>query len=433
MNCTLPFSDQVVLVGTEEGLYALNVLKNALTHVPGIGAVFQIYIIKDLEKLLMIAGEERALCLVDVKKVKQSLAQSHLPAQPDVSPHVFEAVKGCHLFAAGKIESGLCICAAMPSKVVILRYNENLSKYCIRKEIETSEPCSCIHFTNYSILVGTNKFYEIDMKQYTLEEFLDKNDHSLAAAVFASASNSFPVSIVQVNSAGQREEYLLCFHEFGVFVDSYGRRSRTDDLKWSRLPLAFAYREPYLFVTHFNSLEVIEIQARSSLGTPARAYLEIPNPRYLGPAISSGAIYLASSYQEKLRIICCKGNLVKESGTDHRRGTSTSRSPNKRGPPTYNEHITKRVASSPAPPEGPSHPREPSTPHRYREGRTELRRDKSPGRPLEREKSPGRVLSTRRERSPGRLFEDSGRGRLPVGAVRTPLSQVNKVWDQSSV
>ncbi|DAA20747.1 TPA: citron (rho-interacting, serine/threonine kinase 21) [Bos taurus] len=434
MNCTLPFSDQVVLVGTEEGLYALNVLKNSLTHVPGIGAVFQIYIIKDLEKLLMIAGEERALCLVDVKKVKQSLAQSHLPAQPDISPNIFEAVKGCHLFAAGKIESGLCICAAMPSKVVILRYNENLSKYCIRKEIETSEPCSCIHFTNYSILIGTNKFYEIDMKQYTLEEFLDKNDHSLAPAVFASSSNSFPVSIMQVNGAGQREEFLLCFHEFGVFVDSYGRRSRTDDLKWSRLPLAFAYREPYLFVTHFNSLEVIEIQARSSLGTPARAYLEIPNPRYLGPAISSGAIYLASSYQDKLRVICCKGNLVKETGTDHHRGPSTSRSsPNKRGPPTYNEHITKRVASSPAPPEGPSHPREPSTPHRYREGRTELRRDKSPGRPLEREKSPGRMLSTRRERSPGRLFEDSSRGRLPVGAVRTPLSQVNKVWDQSSV
>lgn len=168
--------------------------------------------------------------------------------------------------------------------------------------------------------------------------------------------------------------------------------------------------------THFNSL-VIEIQARCSLGTPARAYLEIPNPSYLGPAISSGAIYLASSYQDKLRVICCKGNLVKETGTEHHQVPSTSRSsPNKRGPPTYNEHITKRVASSPAPPEDPSHPREPSTPHRYREGPTELQRDKSPSRPLEREKSPGRILS-----------------RLPVGAVRTPLSQVNKVWDQSSV
>lgn len=34
---------------------------------------------------------------------------------------------------AFQIENGLCICAAMPNKVVILRYNENLSKYCIRK------------------------------------------------------------------------------------------------------------------------------------------------------------------------------------------------------------------------------------------------------------------------------------------------------------
>ncbi|XP_050174806.1 citron Rho-interacting kinase [Myiozetetes cayanensis] len=437
INCTMPFSDQVVLVGAEEGLYALNVLKNSLTHIPGMGAVFQIHLIKDLEKLLMIAGEERALCLVDVKKVKQSLAQSHLPAQPDVSPNIFEAVKGCHLFAAGKVENTLCICAAMPNKVVVLRYNESLSKFCIRKEIETSEPCSCIHLTTYSIIIGTNKFYEIEMKQYTLEEFLDKNDHTLASAVFAASTNSFPVSIIQVNPAGQREEYLLCFHEFGVFVDSYGRRSRTDDLKWNRLPLAFAYREPYLFVTHFNSLEVIEIQARTALGTPARAHLEIPNPRYLGPAISSGAIYLASSYQDKLRVICCKGNLVKETNNEqqqHHRGSSATRSsPNKRGPPTYNEHITKRVASSPGPPEGPGHPREPSTPHRYREGRTELRRDKSPGRPLEREKSPGRLLSTRRERSPGRLFEDSSRGRMPVSGARTPLAQVNKVWDQSSV
>lgn len=107
-------------------------------------------------------------------------------------------------------------------------------------------------------------------------------------------------------------------------------------------------------------------------------------------------------------------------------------SPNKRGPPTYNEHISKRLASSPGAQEGPLH-REPSTPHRYREGRTEFRRDKSPARPLEREKSPGRaVLDSRRERSPGR-FESSGserdreRTRLHTSSVRTQLTPVNKV------
>uniref|UniRef100_A0A667YDH1 non-specific serine/threonine protein kinase n=1 Tax=Myripristis murdjan TaxID=586833 RepID=A0A667YDH1_9TELE len=422
INCTLPLTDQIVLVGSEEGLYALNVIKNSLTHIPGLASVFQIQILKDLDKLLMITGEERALCLVDIKKVKQSLSQSHLPAQPELNPFIFETVKGCHLFSSGKIDNGTCICAAMPNKITILRHNESLNKFCIRKEIETSEPCSCIHFTGYSIIIGTNKFYEIEMKQYVLEEFLDKNDVTLASAVFAASSHSFPISIIQVTTAPQKDEYLLCFHEFGVFVDAYGRRSRTDDIKWSRLPLSFAYREPYLFVTYFNSLDVIEIQGHAALGPHSYAHLDIPNPRYLGPAISSGAIYLASSYQNKLRVICCKGNLAQsqEAGGDLQRNGS-GRSPNKRGPPSYNEHISKRLAASPV-----VHG-DPGTPHRYREARTEFRRDKSPSRPMEREKSPGRMLE---ERSPGHFEE---RQRLHTGSGRTPINPVNKVWDQSSV
>lgn len=54
---------QIVLVGSEEGLYALNVIKNSLTHIAGLGSVFQIHIIKEQEKLLMIVGERlRVIC-----------------------------------------------------------------------------------------------------------------------------------------------------------------------------------------------------------------------------------------------------------------------------------------------------------------------------------------------------------------------------------
>uniref|UniRef100_A0A671TTW3 Citron Rho-interacting kinase n=1 Tax=Sparus aurata TaxID=8175 RepID=A0A671TTW3_SPAAU len=385
INCTLPLTDQIVLVGSEEGLYALNVIKNSLTHIPGLTSVFQIQILKELDKLLMITGEDRALCLVEIKKVKQSLSQSHLPAQPDLNPFIFETVKGCHLFSSGKVDCCLMSC--------------------------------CIHFTGYSIIIGTNKFYEIEMKQYVLEEFLDKNDVTLASAVFAASSHSFPISIIQVTTSPQKDEYLLCFHEFGVFVDSYGRRSRTDDIKWSRLPLSFAYREPYLFVTYFNSLDVIEIQGHAALGPHSYAHLDIPNPRYLGPAISSGAIYLASSYQNKLRVICCKGNLVQSTeGIGDLQRNGSGRSPNKRGPPSYNEHISKRLAGNPL-----THG-DPGTPHRYREARTEFRRDKSPSRPLEREKSPGRMLESRIGGSPGRAMADPRLERSP-----------GRVWDQSSV
>lgn len=50
-----------------------------------------------------VAGDERALCLVEIKRVKQTLAQSHLASQSELAPYIFETVKGCHLFAAGRV------------------------------------------------------------------------------------------------------------------------------------------------------------------------------------------------------------------------------------------------------------------------------------------------------------------------------------------
>lgn len=46
-----------MLVGSEEGLYALNVIKNSLTHIPGLASVFQIRILKEHDKLLIITGQ----------------------------------------------------------------------------------------------------------------------------------------------------------------------------------------------------------------------------------------------------------------------------------------------------------------------------------------------------------------------------------------
>lgn len=89
-------------------------------------------------------------------------------------------------------------------------------------------------------------------------------------------------------------------------------------------------------------------------------------------------------------------------------------SPNKRGPPSYNEHISKRLAANPL-----VHG-DPGTPHRYREARTEFRRDKSPSHPLEREKSPGRMLESRMVGSPGRAMADPRLERSPGRAMADP-------------
>ena len=56
-------------------------------------------------------------------------------------------------------------------------------------------------------------------------EFLDKNDLSLASAVYAASAHSFPIAIMQVSSTPQKEEYLLCFHGLSLCTPTDTRLS----------------------------------------------------------------------------------------------------------------------------------------------------------------------------------------------------------------
>jgi len=315
INCTQLLNTELVLLGAEEGLYSLSLDgpgKHAPRMLPGVERAFQMDVVSDLNLVIMIAGKDRHLCSVDLKLVMSRARQTNSTVPLNaLTPQAIEKITNCHLFAVGECEDNYFICAATPKSILLLRYNSGIGTFCTRKEIETSEPCNCIHFSKSHVIFGTGKFYSLDIKQHTVKEFLDSKDPSLAFAVYgASQLNIFPIAVLDVSTAGSnKEELLLCFNEFGVFVNSAGRNSRQKPLMWSRLPLAFAYSEPYLFVTHFNSIDVCEIPP-STAENPSRyvhKFLEIQNPRVLGPAVSPGAVYLASTLQEQVEMLCFQG------------------------------------------------------------------------------------------------------------------------------
>ena len=74
-------------------------------------------------------------------------------------------------------------------------------------------------------------------------EFVDESDESMVYAMLACREAvNFPVAILDVSRstatpAESRTEYLLCFPDVAIFVDPYGRRSRSEDIMWSKLPL----------------------------------------------------------------------------------------------------------------------------------------------------------------------------------------------------
>lgn len=100
-----------------------------------------------------------------------------------------------------------------------------------------------------------------------------------------------------------------------------------------------AYRSPYLYVVYFNTLQVVEILPTHDQETyvlhkyqiviyfgmklsllssvsifgnfskGGKKFLNIVNPRYLGPALTPSAVYIASMKENDTEIICFKGNM----------------------------------------------------------------------------------------------------------------------------
>ncbi|CAH1802517.1 unnamed protein product [Owenia fusiformis] len=319
INCTLLLDQKHLLLGCEEGLFSLDLTdttSQSLVEVEGIGAVHQLARIDSHGLILMISARhevhhchERRLYMLNIQSVKSRVQQAGTGQQTSLEIRMVEDVRGCTIFNYNMLHDGLYCCVAVPEKVVILKYNSTLAKFVIQQNVPTNQPTSCLHFSHHYIIIGSDKFYKLDLLTYQFSEFIDSSsDPSLAFAAFgASQFNSFPVAIVQL-SPEEDDEFLLCFHEFGVFVDRDGKRSRQHDLKWNGLPLAVGYNDPYLYVTHFNRLQVFDI-ADNPDDISEQTNLDLVCPRYVGKAKIDGAVYITSSKGCKTQLYCFLGNM----------------------------------------------------------------------------------------------------------------------------
>lgn len=187
------------------------------------------------------------------------------------------------------------VIACNSSRLVILRFDSALGRFKAVCALDTARPVSGVLFTRHSAIVASDKFFEIDLKSFQGEEFLDESDGTCIEA----RTVCRPHSVFQVNS----QEFLLCFVEFGVFVDTFGNRSRPENVSWASEPIGFVYRDPLLFVSYRNMVEVVRInksyrnyvEQRGSCPKAAtvRSYITLVEPRLVGESGAHGAYVLA--------------------------------------------------------------------------------------------------------------------------------------------
>lgn len=197
------------------------------------------------------------------------------------------------------------------SRIIILRYD--VKKKCFRaiRSLDTATEVASVLFTQHTAIVSSDKFFEIDLSTFEAEEFLDLSDKSLLHTLKVQ-----PMEAFKINS----QELLLCFNDFGIFVDEYGCRSRPDDIKWLRKPSGFMYRDNILFIASRDSVQIMrihrshsnELEAKDSDGTDhcLQTSINLNMPQFLASAGKYGVFTLVRSENGHNEVLIIDGTKV---------------------------------------------------------------------------------------------------------------------------
>ncbi|XP_022225302.2 citron rho-interacting kinase [Drosophila obscura] len=261
VNCAFEVAEQqLLLLGCSTGLYAYHVDTQRLLHIAGIESVSCMSICTRLAKAIMVGTVAEKLYQCDYRQLEsrcQSSSACHRPVLETSAIELPSANRTADekwklVLISNEAENALdsVAIAATTTRIVILKYDHKLHKFNPVRALDTATPVTSIFFTRHSAIVTSDMFYEIDLDNYAAEEFVDLADKSMQ-----NTAKCQPLMAVRIS----RQEYLLCFAECGVFVDEFGCRSRPYDLSWVYAPTGFVYREPFLFISHYQCVQIMRL------------------------------------------------------------------------------------------------------------------------------------------------------------------------------
>uniref|UniRef100_A0A1I7ZCM9 Phorbol-ester/DAG-type domain-containing protein n=1 Tax=Steinernema glaseri TaxID=37863 RepID=A0A1I7ZCM9_9BILA len=245
-----------LLIAAQEGLYAVperNSQTSDIVRIPGLCDVYYMEFIEELDRLLIVHGSSRELLLVD------PVFLGHLRAGQTTRPQleVVDGISNCHLLASNKNPRSRLVYAANTDKISIFIVQYGTLK--ILKDVRTQEPCICLLPTRNGFVFGADGFHIV-----TISDF---NQVTRKPVRVDRCPFDCPVSALIISD----NEILLAYYNFGVFVDLDGRRTREDLVEWSRAPLEFVYTEPFLYIAHYGSLQILEVLPRDC-GMKSKAF-----------------------------------------------------------------------------------------------------------------------------------------------------------------
>lgn len=311
VNCLIEIVDNVVLLGCVSGIKAFNLNTETLIHVANVESVTCFAYVSTFPKCLMIAADGKQLLQCESRHLEQRAQASvclntgleyielQLSFVNSATHDLWRFAKiHDHIDESRSPTNGPIAIAGTLSQIVILQYSVEHKCFQALRSLDTAKPVQSVLFTTNSAIVSSNIYYEVNLTDFRYKPLLE-----------STGSRPHPMEAFTIN----RQELLLCFAEFGIFIDKDHCRSRPNDIKWLRKPNGFAYRAPFLFVGSNDGIQVMRIN--KSFSSELRAadddftdssddkilntFIAATKPRILGAAGKYG-IYTLSKANDGL-------------------------------------------------------------------------------------------------------------------------------------
>jgi serine/threonine-protein kinase MRCK len=255
-TCAAVVDSERIVVGTEEGLYGVEIVDDVVLQVERDKRVYQVEVIPDEQLVVALSGKQRHVRLYP---------QAALDGQQLEGVVKMPDTKGAQLFAWGPIKDGSsnCLCVAIKKKIFIYELNKTRFKHRKVKEIGTQRETQWMGVFSGKLCVGHSSgfvLYPVHGEGQATS-LIHKDDLSLGFVALN------PMDAMCCIELDQKKEYLLCFNMLGVYVDAQGRRARRQELMWPSLPLSIAYSAPYVIVCSQNTVDVFDVVTAEWLQT----------------------------------------------------------------------------------------------------------------------------------------------------------------------
>uniref|UniRef100_A0A182P1E5 non-specific serine/threonine protein kinase n=1 Tax=Anopheles epiroticus TaxID=199890 RepID=A0A182P1E5_9DIPT len=250
-----------ILLGTEEGLFCLDLDRSQIARIGESKKVYQLWYIAEEQLLVILCGKQRHLRLLPIRALETV----------DVEWIKVAESKNCITACTGIIERGpqpvFCIVLALKrqntSQIVVYVVNRDRSRHHKMCEFTVAYPVQSLQvLSDMRLAVGHQSGFTAYCLQGAAKAMpLVHPENQLNNFLNFSGVDAWRVIEIQSGHGGNvHGEYLLVFQTLAIYVDLQGRKSRDREIMYPAVPKHITYCDGHLLVYSETHLDIFNTQ-----------------------------------------------------------------------------------------------------------------------------------------------------------------------------